>query len=375
MKKWAKWTIGVSSAVAVTTAIAVPVGLYCSGYWDKQNFTQIKFDVNSGLVSNARSVTEANVYDARYNKDAQEKLQDFAKNLSIKDLQRDFDRVLTDFYEAYEDETKAYEMEIEDIKVVSKNDNGSFKIKVGYEIESNNDYYTISKNYDSKEEVRWQEMDWTPNFTVLTKADVASIKAQINGFGNHDNNNGIDLKDLKEIFLGDKDIDDADDIGIFDRIELLNKDYNGLASLVAYELSISDIYDQLKPQARTGGNEVTKNTHFRIPSISLNNGESSVALVPNEQPSVQIDFSKSHIQGITEQELSSLPAGTYTTKEDIDKYLSFVFGTANQPKDIRDVEISPKDADGFIKLAIHFNSSNTPTEIFYLYVSGTPATN
>ena len=39
-----------------------------------------------------------------------------------------------------------------------------------------------------------------------------------------------------------KDDNDIDDIGIFDKIALINKDYNGLAYLLAYEISIDDIF-------------------------------------------------------------------------------------------------------------------------------------
>lgn len=366
MKTWAKWTIGVSCGVAVATAIAVPVGLYLSGYWDKKQIHQIEFNVNSGLSSNARTAEKANVYSAAFNKDAQDKLAGFAKDLSAKDLQRDFSRVLTDFYEAYEDKKPGgSEVEIEEIIVKGKNDDGSFNLSVQYEIDND--------RRDIGDKKPWAPVKWTPKFTVLTSADIDAIKAQISSFGNHDNNNGIDLEDLKEIFLGEKDADDLDDIGIFDQIKFLNKESDGLASVVAYELSISDIYDQLPvAKSRAGGNEVTKNTTFKIPSISLNNGDNSVALVPNEKPNVNIDPTNNHIQGITEQELSSLPAGTYVAGTDdakISQYLSFVFGTAEQPKDIKSVEILGKDADGYVKLTISFNDANKPQEIFYLYVS------
>ncbi len=365
MKKWAKWTIGVSCGVAVTTAIAVPVGLYLSGYWD--TYKQITYKVGSGLIDNAsmyarsgESNANVSVFDPRFNKDAQNKLQDLSKDLSKKDLQRDFDRVLTDFYEAYEDESSGNsEVEIEDIKVKSKNDDGSFNLTVEYEIEDD-------KN--DIEETKYHDIKWTPKFTVLSKADIESIKAQITGFGKHESN-GVDLKDIKEIFLGDDDKDDEDDDGIFDRVAKLNKEYNGFAGMVAYDLSISDIFDQLpKPKTRAAS-EVTKDTHFRIPSLSLNNGQSAVALTPDKQPNVNIDLSKGHILGITKQELTSLPAGTYTDKAKINEYLSFVFGTANQPSDIKDVTIAEPDVNGYLKLSIHFNNSSTPTEIFYLYVS------
>lgn len=361
MKTWAKWTIGVGVGVAVATAIAVPVGLYLSGYWDKNKMHLIEFNVSSGLSSNSRTSSKANVYDPVHNKDAQDKLNELAKNLSTKDLQRDFRMVLTDFYEAYEDKSGSYETEIDEIIVKDKNNDGSFNLKVKYEIENDRTGKDIEK---------WDTIKWTPKFTVLTKPDIEQIKNQISAFGNHDNNNGIDLEELKEIFLGERDADDIDDIGIFDQIKLINKDYDGLAGIVSYEISISDIYDQInKTKTRTNGNDVTKDSKFRIPSISLNKGDSSVALVPNQKPSVNINPSKNHIQGITKQELNSLPQGTYTDRKEIEKYLSFVFGTADQPKDIKSIEIGSVDSDGFLKLSIFFNNENTPTEIFYLYVS------
>ncbi len=362
MKKWAKWTIGVSCGVAVATAIAVPVGLYASGYWDV--YKQISYKVGSGLTNNASlyaksSNEHVNVFDPRYNKDAQDKLQDLSKDLSKKDLQRDFDRVLTDFYEAYEDESSGNsEVEIEDIDVKSKNNDGSFELSVKYEIEDEK---------TDEDETKWSTITWTPKFTVLTQSDVEEIRQQIGTFGNHESN-GVDLEDIKEIFLGDDDKDDPDDDGIFDRVKKLNNEYNGFAGLVAYDLSISDIFDKLDIKKSRAGEQVDKNTHFRIPSLSLNNGKSAVALVPDKEPNVNIT-SNNHILGITQQELSSLPAGTYNQKQDIDKYLSFVFGTANQPSDIKDIVIENPDANGYIKLSINFNNLKTPTEIFYLHVS------
>lgn len=357
MKTWAKWTIGVSCSVAVVTAIAVPVGLYLSGYWD--TYKQITYKVDSGLFTKTRNANQnISVFDPNYNKDAQEKLQALSKSLSTTDLQRDFNRVLTDFYEAYESKTAQSETEIEDIRVKSKNNDGSFELSVKYEIEKKG----------GNEQTKFQTISWTPKFTVLTDDDVNSIKQQIEGFKNN-KTNGVDLEDIKEIFLGEKEKDDPDDYGIFDRVAKLNKEYNGFAGIVAYDLSISDIFDKLEKPTPKANPQVTKETRFRIPSLSLNNGQSSVALTPDKQPIIKIDFNNSHLNGITEQELVNLPQGKHIDKTKISEISKFVFGSDAQSDQIQDIEIDAPDLDGFVKLSVHFIDKNNPTEVFYLYVS------
>ncbi len=291
MTKKAKiWTgVGVGSAAALALGLGLGLGLSSSNYgW---NVRTIEFNVQNAARTYANNHT-TNVYAANYNVNAQEEVQRLQQGLTVGDLQYDFNRVLTDFYEAYEYEKGSTEVEIEHIKVLRKNDDGSFQLKVTYEVET--DTYNI--NPRDKELIKSKEIKWTPTLVTLTKEDIVNITRDISGFKDNEQN-GMDLEDIKELFLGEKDDDkdfddfDDDDIGIFDKLGKINKDYNNQASIVAYSLSVADIFDQLKPYSgmyllknKITDRVVDKNTQFKIPSLSLN-GDGSVVLVPNEAPS------------------------------------------------------------------------------------------
>lgn len=217
-----------------------------------------------------KSTSKVNVYQAEANANALSEVEKIKNNLTKEQLQFDFKTVLQDFYEAYEVETSKYEIEIESINVVGKNDDGSFNLDVKYEIETD--------NKRDKEEIKTKRISWTPTMKLISKDDIKKIKDFIIKLKDK-NNSGFDIKDIKELFLGEKDEDDFDDKGIFDKVALVNKDYNGLAYLLAYEISIDDIFSKLLPSRKES---ITTKTKFLVPSLYLNSN--AMIFVPNSKP-------------------------------------------------------------------------------------------
>ncbi|WP_022935696.1 hypothetical protein ACJA28_00270 [Mesomycoplasma moatsii] len=286
-------TLGVLSVAPVFAIVSCGsntknrVGTYEEKFNVEVNYT-------NGLTKSGELPSKVNVYQAEANKNALDRVEIIKKNLTVKQLQFDFDIVLQDFYEAYEAETSLYEIEIESIKVADKNDDGSFNLDVKYEIEAN--------DKRDKEQILTKTIKWTPTMKLISKDDIEKIKNDIVKLSEK-NNSGFDIKDIKELFLGEKDDNDIDDIGIFDKIALINKDYNGLAYLLAYEISIDDIFSQLSP-SRKG---ITTKTKFLVPSLSLNSN--ATVFVPGSQP--EMDYSQKSL----------------STSE-----LNVIFGTESTPK-------------------------------------------
>lgn len=168
-----------------------------------------KFNVEVNYANKLTKLDElpskVNVYQAEANKNALDRVEIIKNNLTVKQLQFDFDIVLQDFYEVYETETLLYEIEIESIKAVGK-----------IEVNDKRD----------KEQILIKTIKWTPTMKLISKNEIEKIKNDIVKLSEK-NNLGFDIKDIKELFLGEKDDNDIDDIGIFDKIALINKDYNG----------------------------------------------------------------------------------------------------------------------------------------------------
>ncbi len=298
------------------TAIAasLPMLTSCSsggGHTVKRVEYNVETKTTTTYAAGAPEVHPIKVFPANLNEQAQADVQNFQRDLTVGDVQYDFNRALTDFYESYEAKSGKTEIEIENIEVLSKNDDGSFQLKVWYELDYDN--YMITPR--DKDVVEPKEIKWTPKLTTLTKTDVDEIIATVRGFGQEDEANGMDLEDIRELFLGDQDDpndydfddDDDDDIGIFDQLGRINKEYENQSSIIAYSLRISDLFNEITGGktysiiSRAGATTPDKNTEFKIPSLSLNSG-GSVVLVPNESPSFKFT---SILEGKTYSEVFS----------------------------------------------------------------------
>ena len=301
MKKQRKWRTSLLTGGLglATVLVAVPTLTACSSGAVGHKVTTMKYNVvtktKTARVGDTTPAHPTKVFPASINTDAQEQVANFTQTLSVGNLQYDFNRALTDFFDVYEAELKnGIEIEIDNIKVMSRNNDQSFKLKVSYEVEKDRSLR------DSDEVMKSTELDWTPKFTTMTYDDIAQLTQTMRGYRNSENQNGIDIKDLKELFLGEKDDDDFDfdddddDIGIFDKLGAINKDYANQSSIVAYELTLAQIFDPIvkaegssqayRLAAKASSESITKDTPFQIPSLSLNSN-GAVVLVPNEAPS------------------------------------------------------------------------------------------
>ncbi len=275
MKRWIKWTLAIAALGGI---MAVPTTMYFTMSTTKKGafMNKVAFDVSTNM--NIKSSIMANVYDARYNDNAKRKLDQFAKGLNQAGVQRDFTRVLSNFYKEFEFDNKWYEIEIKDIFVAGKNSDGSFKLNVKCEIE------------DKKTDKEWngfKQINWRPKLTLLSDDDIKIIKKQILMMNDDKDELDVNAKDIKEIFFGEYKEDLDSDFGIFDHIKKLNSEYNNMAYVVAYEIDLADIYHQLGLQFNTYD---LKKSIIRVPSISING--SSVILVPGKKPSITNAFKK-----------------------------------------------------------------------------------
>ncbi|MGL4647262.1 MAG: hypothetical protein ACRCVI_00865 [Mycoplasmoidaceae bacterium] len=289
-----KLLIGLS--VIAITGVSVGTMVSCSGSTAARgSIIEKKFGasqrLNLGLTKNPvipGIPTTANLYDAKFNANAIKIINDYQNQITVASLQKDFNEVLTEFYEIYEVETEETEIELSKIVVKSLNtQTKAFTLEVEYEVENET---------DSREEVK-KKLDilWTPNMTAISKADIESLKTAILGYSSTDTN--VDIEDLRELFLGEKDDDDDDDIGIFDRIARINKSYKDMAQMIAYNLTLKDVFGPIieheKPKSdldgavarmKRAGTVVDLNTNFKVPSLVLNS--QPTALIPDVQPKI-----------------------------------------------------------------------------------------
>ena len=210
-----------------------------------------------------RSKRELNIFNGNRNENAKQIIKAIVDKLNVNILNEDFQRILNRFYEVYEVETERVEAEILDngMKIVKKNDNGSFQLQIKAEVEK-------ETGGNDREEIITKTIEWKPRFTLISKDDVQDIKDATNNFTKVQEANGteIDFSDLKELFLGENDgDDDADDWGIFDILEKTNKNYQNLGYLISYKLKLSDLdkfYEQLGLKRKKQYATVDKNTEF-----------------------------------------------------------------------------------------------------------------
>ncbi len=323
MTKKAKiWTgVGVGTGVvALGLGLGLGLGLKSSPSFDKVNVVTFNVKQSSTMYVAGNKPLEVNAWSADVNQNALEKTQQYEDGLTVSQLQYDFDRALTKFYAAMEKKENGLETEIEHdmedgergIQVIKKNADGSFELRVRLEKE-----YDRSLSARDREQIQFVTIkNWKPQFELMSKADILQLTQKLVTFNKdiHTNNGiKIDLEDIAEIYLGDdwnepwdKDYDnyfDDDDIGIFDQISSINKEYDNLAYLVSYKVDMNSFAEQLKAatpanssinraistflQSRSvKANNVDLNTTFLLPSLALNG---AIALVPNEKPSFTFD--------------------------------------------------------------------------------------
>ncbi|MDK2819614.1 MAG: hypothetical protein KFW07_02135 [Mycoplasmataceae bacterium] len=340
------------TGIILTTAI-LPVSalISCSSSSTASNNLNAKKYQTKQLAS-TKSGMELNVLDPAFNNNAQEILQGLLQKLTTADLQKDFDFLLTDFYDVYEFENNETEIELVDrgIKVISilpdKNANGNrvAKLEVKYKKET--------EVKGDIEEILTKEMDWEIKPAIISHSQIDEIKAMI--LGATTNNEGIDLSDLKEYFLGEKDDDmDFDDFGVFDRINKLNKDLNldNLGGLVGYQLSLNDIFGNLIPAPKAGA--VDLNTTFFAPSTALNN----VFLYPSSVGKIQYKFNIEALKLVDKKTVLA-----YTQPEQLISMLVTSETNNAMMLFIKDIKIE-EVGGSLLKLTVNFKDANTLSEV------------
>ena len=238
-----------------------------------------------------RSSRTLNIFNGNRNENATKIIKAIVDKLNVSILNEDFQKILNRFYEVYEIDSENGSTEVEaeildnGMKIIKKNANGSFQLQIKAEVEK-------ETNGNDQESIVTKEIEWKPRFTLISKEDVADIKNVTNNFTKVPEANGteIDFSDLKEVFLGEKDGDDADDRGIFDILEKTNKNYQNLGYLISYKLKLSDLdafYSQLGMTRKQQYATVDRNTEFYIPSVAIN--KTAMTLFPNWRPDFKID--------------------------------------------------------------------------------------
>ncbi len=354
-----KILLGITTTSLAITPIATVVS--CSNS-NGVSTNQVEFNTKTALTIKNRSNEIYNVYQANENPDAIQKLHDFLfNNLTVKNLQKEFNLLLTEFYESYEHENNVSEIEIEKIDVLERieenNREYSFKLRVWMEKED---------EITDEEELISQDIIWKPTIKLISHDEIEEIKQTVSKYTQNQTNNDIDLSDIKEIFFGERDADDFDDYGVFDRLKLFNKDYKNLACLLGYELSLNDIFSQLTVKTRVG---VDLNTKFTIPSLILNS--KAVLFVPNKKP--DIDFTQK--PSLTQSTLDTIFANTTIISDKTQ-----IVNTLNQlllnpitvedlvgAKDISSIQLI-KDTNKYM-LVVNYGLSKEMPDLIYFYPS------
>ena len=222
------------------------------------------------------------------------------KNISQSNLQKDFDKSITLLYDAYEyenesisswkiknsstilrDEEIEVEADIEDIKVIGKDESDptglTWKVEVTYEVEYDYDYYSTKDRDDDDKYVK-QIRKFTIKPDFASNQTIESLRTILSKDYSDNEGNNIEVDELREFYFGDNEIDDYDDIGVFDRLKLFRKNYQANdGSILGYKINLTD----LAPHIQNG--EVVENYDY----TKDQNSEYSVAPLKNAWKSTE----------------------------------------------------------------------------------------
>ena len=314
--------------------------------------TEQEFDVTvkkEVVVKGQKVVLEENVIDPAFNMNAQEILNSKINSLTTSMLQKDFDLILTDFYDIYEFENNEIEIEILDkgitvLSIGAPDTNGvrTAKLSVKFELE------TDTKDTET---IQTKKIDWVIRPIISSQAQINEITEMIKQATT--NSNGLDISELKEYFLGENDDDnDFDDLGIFDKINYLNnsKKLNNIGGLIGYELKLSDIYSKLVPSVPKA--VIGMDTVFFAPSAALEN----TFVYPSSTGKLQYEFNTDELKTIDKATLIGM-----TTATDLGKIL---VSTETNKQVLETVEnIKIEDTGSLIKLTVNFKDASTLSEV------------
>lgn len=326
-------------AGAIATAIALPIVLTQQ---QQQNTNKLLSTIQYSLDKNSRAGAIYEL-DPNFNNNATSKLYERFANMSKEDLQYDFNRILTDFYEVYELANHQFKAEIDRVVVnslsaVNPTDNTrTAQLSVTYDVETN------TGGHDREERVTL-DRSFVVKPSYITNDEITQLTELLRY--DQSNNINIDLSDLREVFFGEHDADDFDDLGIFDQISKLNSEHgitNGVGTgLMSYEVRLSDL-------AYTPKRVVDLNTKFKIPSLSIN-----TYAVPNQKVNMSLNYPT--ISKITKANFAALFGNNnLTTKySNIKPYVNNLIVETQ----VVDITIDDNTAGQYVKLIIETNEGS-----------------
>ncbi len=340
--------LGTLSIVALPILTVTSCGQTKTGQTLNAKEFQVKQSITGSKVA-IQDQEQEMVIDPAFNTNAQEILKNKINTLTVEMLQKDFDLILTDFYDIYEFEKGNTEIELIDrgIKVLSigavdpKTGFRTAKLKVSYEIE-------IEKRDDDSEDIKVKEIDWVIKPVISSQVQIDQITKMINTAST--NEGGIDISDLKEYFLGEKDDDnDFDDLGVFDRINALNseKKLNNLGGLIGYELKLSDIFNQIAPKKN-----VTMDTVFFAPSASLDN----TFVYPSDTGKFQYELDTEYLKTVDIAYVTNM-----TKVDDLTHILIKTETNKEMAEKVSDIVIIQEGP--LLKLTVNFKNPETLSEV------------
>lgn len=238
--------------------------------------------------------------DPNFNKDAMSQAkQTFQAKLTKENLQEEFNKVLTKFYQAneyeYEKDDGKTETEIEaDLKRITVTGFDKEKLQVTvnaeYKVETETETQDKDDNKKDKEEVKkeTQSKTITLNPMFASKTEIKSIEKMLKSHKDKDNNQGsfeIDVDDLWELYVGEK--DDKKD-SIFEQVDALTTQ-NNLGGLLGYGIKMSDLQYTPKNNKQSQRNKkIDQDTVIFAPSSIIK--DYYVPEIPKDEPASQLDL-------------------------------------------------------------------------------------
>lgn len=310
MNKKVKWgLIFGTGLLAAGSVVGISTALTSCSNDNNSNGINLQTETFNPLATTSTSTYAANgnsenneglVYssDPTCNPNAIAKANSLLNNISKSDLQKDFNMSITKLYDAYELENDTgkneLEAEIQNITVVGKDNSepNTWILKVDYDVEQ-------EINDKESEGIVTQYRKFKLDYAFASQSKINQLKQLFAPAHNGDvtsGNNTVDLSDLYEFYFGEKDADDLDDIGIFDKLALYKQKYNKSGNLWGYNIDLLALAPvvtngQIKPisQANAVGKTNTGKS-FNVFTPSFTNSYFFYASLDVEQDTSKLPY-------------------------------------------------------------------------------------
>ncbi len=296
----------------------------------KGELTPVSFDIFD-------SIEKANVISTSLNHNIWENMMEKKSKLTVDELQKDFDSVITPLYLINQNKIKTPVKIIKDgIKVLS----------IHYPEGGIGEHLaTLSVSYIEGEstEIKNKNVDWMIMSFISTKVELKQFETTLMSAVN-------EFPELNEYFL-------AKTTGIFDQLSKFQeeKDLGTLGGLFGYNIALNQIlpYLMTTPQDIVGGWE-----SIYIPSISWNN----TFAYPSSTGSLDYDFNTEALVKLTDKEILKM-----TTPEELLSILIPSTKNSEMISTVKDIVISDPwgraPIEGIYKIIVNFKDVNKLPEI------------